>query len=116
KRLSITDCVTATVGPLNACFQLANNIRPIGSNIASFIFSRASANDCSVHTGTIDGVQWRYTATGSSCDTTAQLTTIRGAIDAFLKETVDNKCINVCLRMTHGGTWTGYLLVTPAGA
>ncbi|KAJ7094094.1 hypothetical protein C8R44DRAFT_749616 [Mycena epipterygia] len=270
KRLSVKDCVK-TVVVLNACFELGNNIAAIGSSIGGWIYSRSSANDCSVHTGTIDGydeqrehatdwglargaqcqcvfvsttntsymrdvtgsflsrtpsshvlggtrlglgrqrgegseeeqdaggreregkeqggrkgkegegeescawgcagvvrssasrrmtsrscvsyhhvtsqqtreeglcvqvlcvsavfarlysactgfhfhLRWRYTATGSNCDTTAQLTTIRGAIDAFLKESVEGQCRNVCLQMTHGGTWIGYLSVSPVGA
>ncbi|KAJ7463183.1 hypothetical protein FB451DRAFT_1180281 [Mycena latifolia] len=115
KRLSITDCIKIAAG-VNTCFTLGNNIRAIGSSIGSWIKSRSDAHDCTVHTGAIDGVQWRYSATGSNCDSTAQLATIRGAIDAFLKENVNGRCSNICLRMTHGGTWTGYLSVTPTGS
>ncbi|KAJ7436857.1 hypothetical protein FB451DRAFT_1570906 [Mycena latifolia] len=115
KRLSIDDCIKY-VELANACFDLGNNIRAIGSSIASVVFGSSGAKDCSVHTGSIDGLQWRYYATGRNCDTTAQLKTIRGAIDAFLRDSVNGKCQEACLKMTHGGTWTGYLSVSPVGA
>ncbi|KAJ7463163.1 hypothetical protein FB451DRAFT_945372, partial [Mycena latifolia] len=114
KRLSIEDCIKIAEA-LNTCYTLGSNIRAIGSAISSWVKSRSDANDCTVHTGAIDGVQWRYSATGNNCDSTAQIMTIRGAIDAFLAENVDGRCSNVCLRMTHGGTWTGYLSLTPVG-
>ncbi|KAJ7436850.1 hypothetical protein FB451DRAFT_1193644 [Mycena latifolia] len=104
KRTSISDCIKIAAA-VNTCFELANNIRAIGSSIASLISGSSGAHDCSVHTGSIDGIQWRYSATGQNCDTTAELTTIRGAVDAFLEHL-----------MTHGGTWTGFLSVTPTGS
>ncbi|KAJ6517861.1 hypothetical protein DFH09DRAFT_1332065 [Mycena vulgaris] len=115
KRLSVKDCFKV-IGAVNQCFELGNNLRPIGSSIATFILGRFKAHDCTIHGASIGGLQWRYSATGRNCDSTAQLKTIRGAIDAFLKDHVDGKCGNVCLKMTHDGTWTGYLSVTPVGA
>ncbi|KAJ7854106.1 hypothetical protein B0H14DRAFT_2210257, partial [Mycena olivaceomarginata] len=90
--------------------------RSTGSNIANWVKGRANAHDCTVHSGTIDGVQLRFYAAGGKCGTTAQENTIRGAIDAFLKENVGGACHAMCLRMTHGGTWKGYLSLTPVGA
>ncbi|KAJ7232559.1 hypothetical protein C8J57DRAFT_1578882 [Mycena rebaudengoi] len=112
KRLSIDDC-TKYVNLANQYFNLGNNIHAIGSSIASVAFGSSSANDCSVHSGSIDGVQWRYYATGTGCGTTVGLATIRGAIDAWLRDSVNGKCQEVFLRMTH---WTGFLSVSPAGA
>lgn len=118
KRLSINDClgpINAAAGALNSCFELANNLRALGSTIGSVIYTSSSNKDCTLHTGTVDGVQWRYSATGEDCTTNAQLKTIRGAVDAWLKAGVEGQCKNVCLRMTHGGTWTGYVSLTPPG-
>ncbi|KAJ6564207.1 hypothetical protein B0H19DRAFT_1258681 [Mycena capillaripes] len=59
----------------------------------------------------------RYQLSNGKCNTTALLTTIRGAIDAFLENYVNGQCSYVCLRMRHGeGAWTGYLFVGPATA
>ncbi|KAJ7789033.1 hypothetical protein B0H14DRAFT_3892120 [Mycena olivaceomarginata] len=117
KRDTIQDC-TKPGTPVSTCFLLGPNLRSIGTSIASFVKSRSEAQDCRVHTGAIDAVQWRYytVSTNGLCDTTAGLTTIRGAIDAFLEEYVNGWCSNVCLRMSHYGAWTGYLSVSPAGS
>ncbi|KAJ7463192.1 hypothetical protein FB451DRAFT_1403835 [Mycena latifolia] len=111
RRPSIADCIKIA-SAVSTCFTLGNNIRSVGS----WIKNRSDANDCSTHAGSIDGIQWRYSAIGSNCDSTALMTTIRGAVDAFLEEDVDGRCQNVCFQMTHGGTWTGYLSVTPTGS
>ncbi|KAJ7124264.1 hypothetical protein C8R44DRAFT_783245 [Mycena epipterygia] len=117
KRTDITDCIKY-VQSGQACFEITSNIRTIGSTIATVAFGSSSAKDCSVHTGSIDGVQWRYfgTGPGSECDTSAELKTIRGALDAFLQDSVQGECQEVCLQMTHGGTWTGFLSVSPVGS
>ncbi|KAJ7453852.1 hypothetical protein FB451DRAFT_665601 [Mycena latifolia] len=117
KRTDITDCIKY-VEEGTACFDISSNIRTIGSTIATVAFGSSSVKDCSVHTGSIDGVQWRYygTGPGSECDTSAELKTIRGALDAFLQDSVDGECKEVCLQMTHGGTWTGFLSVSPVGS
>ncbi|KAJ6568641.1 hypothetical protein B0H19DRAFT_845771, partial [Mycena capillaripes] len=117
KRTDINDCIKY-VQSGSACFDITSNIRTIGSTIATVAYGSSNALDCSVHTGSIDGVQWRYfgTGPGSECDTSAELKTIRGAIDAFLQDSVQGECQEVCLQMTHGGTWTGFLSVSPVGS
>jgi hypothetical protein len=116
KRTDINDCIKEVES--TDCFHISSNIRTIGSTIATVAYGNSNALDCSVHTGSVDGVQWRYYATGpgNECDTSAELRTIRGAIDAFLQDSVDGECKQVCLQMTHGGTWTGFLSVTPVGS
>ncbi|KAJ7051285.1 hypothetical protein C8F01DRAFT_1237185 [Mycena amicta] len=116
KRTKIKDCFKS-VGNLNDCFDLGNNIKGIVDGLATLVKRWTDDKDCSVHTGAIDGVQFRYDATGNGnlCGTTAELETIRGAIDEALKTNVDGKCKKVCLQMTHSGTWHGYFSFTPAG-
>ncbi|KAJ7436847.1 hypothetical protein FB451DRAFT_1417215 [Mycena latifolia] len=81
-RTSITKCIKIAAA-INTCFTLGNNIRAIGSSIASLIYGSSAANDCNVHTGSVDGAQWRFQA-ANDCHTTADLDTIRGDADALL--------------------------------
>jgi hypothetical protein len=101
KRTNIQDCIKVAAA-LNTYFKLRENVQAIGSNIANWVKGRANAHDCTVHSGTIDGVQWRFYAAGGKCGTTAQENTIRGAIDAFLEEHVGGVCHAMCLRMGKG--------------
>ncbi|KAJ7917766.1 hypothetical protein B0H13DRAFT_1994365 [Mycena leptocephala] len=117
KRTNIKDCFKS-VGDLNNCFDLGKNIKSIVDGLGLLVKRWTDDKDCSIHTGALDGLQFRYEATGNGnlCGTTAQLETLRGAIDEALKKNVDGKCNkNVCLRMTHGGTWHGYFSFSPAG-
>ncbi|KAJ7048479.1 hypothetical protein C8F01DRAFT_1239612 [Mycena amicta] len=116
KRTKIKDCFKS-VGNLNDCFDLGNNIKGIVDGLATLVKRWTDDKDCSVHTGAIDGgaVPLRCHGQRHLCGTTAELETIRGAIDEALKTNVDGKCKKVCLQMTHSGTWHGYFSFTPAG-
>ncbi|KAJ7614860.1 hypothetical protein FB45DRAFT_1109064, partial [Roridomyces roridus] len=117
KRTQIRDCILYSTS-LSQCYaglSDSNSVKFIGDTIGGWVKSRSDSNDCSVFSGSVDGVQWRYYASGD-CSTTADLTTIRGAIDSFLSNNVNGRCQQMCLQMNHGGTWNGYLSITPAGA
>ncbi|KAE8358113.1 hypothetical protein BDV27DRAFT_163890 [Aspergillus caelatus] len=80
------------------------------AQLAGQIYTASRQHDCGTHSGTIDGWRWEYHATGRHCDTTAQQKTIEGAIYKYLKEVERNKvCGTMCVELTHGGTWKGYL-------
>ncbi|CZT20862.1 uncharacterized protein RCC_06722 [Ramularia collo-cygni] len=69
---------------------------------------------CGIFRGAYNDVAYRYTATGTHCDTTAEQATIGGAIEHHIKEIDGGKvCGMECLNLSHGGTWSGYLLIGP---
>lgn len=106
-------------GRAGVCASIAGIVTTIGVAIGTS--AKGSSNDgCKVHSGAIDDVHWRVYATGkngkqTNCGTTAQVTTIAGAIDAYLRDVDKDVCGVHCLRMTHGGTWAGYVSLAPAG-
>jgi hypothetical protein len=77
--------------------------------------SNSDNNDCTAHTGAIDNVHWKVYATGRNCDTSAQLDTIRGAITVYLEEQNNEICGASCIKVTHGGTYAGFVAIAPAG-
>ncbi|KAJ5928307.1 hypothetical protein N7466_007263 [Penicillium verhagenii] len=89
-------------------------INLVSSSIGSAIKHLSNDNDCGRHSGTSDGIKWIYHATGRNCDTTAELVTIESAIRHGLSAFYNDKlCKTVCWRMTHGGTWAGYMKLGP---
>ena len=106
---------TANVSSIDACASVANVIVQVAQSIASLVKSDSNAHDCKAHEGSIDGVTWRVYATGRHCDTTAQLNTIQGAVTKYLEKQNRNVCGVHCLKLSHGGTYTGYVTLAPAG-
>jgi hypothetical protein len=83
--------------------------------MASIIFQRSRRNNCAITQGTLDEISFRYSSTGNNCDTTAQQDTIQGALKkALALPGKDSIWPTMCLRLTHGGTWTGYLALGSA--
>lgn len=69
-------------------------------------------NSCSRIFGTYGLINFEYFVhtTGSKCDTTAQLETIRDAVGGFTAMDDQNKADAACVKMRHGsGTWNGVL-------
>lgn len=111
KRTNVNVC---TKGAANAgvCVGVAGVLTQLGLGIATLLKGNSSNSDCSTHTGSIDNVQYSVYATGRNCDTTAQLNTIQGALNHFISSVDDDEICGVqCLRLTHGVTWTGYVLM-----
>lgn len=67
------------------------------------------------HVGSIDGVTWKVWADGNNCDTTAQLNTISGAVQNYLRDSNKEVCGVHCVKLTHGGTWNGYITLAAPG-
>jgi len=82
--------------------------------ISGHIKDLSNQHNCGSYTGSVNDISYKYYAAGQNCDTTAEQATIAGAIEHHLK-TVDGSqlCDTVCLDLTHGGTWDGYLLMGP---
>lgn len=97
------------------CIAVTSFLLTLALGIASQVKSDSKANDCTEHTGAIDGVHWSVYAEGRNCDTTAQLDTIAGAIAVYLRKQNSSVCGTHCIRMDHGGTWNGYVTLAPAG-
>ncbi|KAF9774441.1 hypothetical protein IL306_007518 [Fusarium sp. DS 682] len=53
-------------------------------------------------------------STGRHCNTTAEQETIAGAIKWHVKNHGSKIDGTQCLKLTHGGTWSGYLAMGPA--
>jgi len=115
----LIDICVKDSGRAAVCSSIAGIVTTIGIAIATS--AKGSSNDgCKVHSGAIDDVHWRVYATGkngkqSDCGTTAQVNTIAGAIDEYLRDVDKDVCGVHCLKMTHGGTWAGYVTLAPAG-
>ncbi|KAJ8118252.1 hypothetical protein ONZ43_g4032 [Nemania bipapillata] len=97
------------------CVALSGVVSAVAFGIASLVKADSDAQDCSTHTGTADNVTWSVYAEGQHCDTTAQLGTIAGAITNYLRAQGSNVCGVHCIRLTHGGTWEGYVTLAANG-
>ncbi|KAI1131822.1 hypothetical protein F5Y10DRAFT_261761 [Nemania abortiva] len=95
------------------CVALSGAVSGVAFGIASLLKSDSSGNDCKAHSGSVDNVHWTVYAQGKHCDTTAQLSTIAGAISDYLRAQGGNVCGVHCIRLTHGGTWQGYVTLGP---
>ncbi|BCS20323.1 uncharacterized protein APUU_20755S [Aspergillus puulaauensis] len=89
----------------------------IARTLGTMIKEKSKDHDCSSFTATLDKFEFEYYATGRHCDTTAEQGTIAGAIYHFIHSVLDDNICNAqCMRLTHGGTWTGWLSLGPAGS
>jgi len=84
--------------------------------IAQQMKADSNANDCTVHSGSSSDVNFSMFATGKNCDTTAQATTMQGALAVYLEGQASAVCDIRCVKMTHGsGTYTSFLTIAPGG-
>jgi hypothetical protein len=97
------------------CIALGALGASVAGIIAAVVKSDSNNNDCTAHTGSIDDVNWKVYASGRNCDTTAQLSTIDGALTNYLRSQNDSVCNIKCIKLDHSGTWTGYVTIAPAG-
>ncbi|KAF7887508.1 hypothetical protein EAF00_009802 [Botryotinia globosa] len=99
---------------VGGCLQAADILISWVASIAALIKSESNQGNCAATSGSFNGISWVYYAAGRNCDTTAEASTIQGALKNHL-ETVDGSqlCGTECLDLTHSGTWNGYLLFGP---
>ena len=105
----------AHASSIGVCVGIGSGISGIIFGIAGLMKASSDRKDCSEHSGSIDGVTWKVYATGRNCDTTAQIDTIRGAISNYLQSVNESVCGVHCLKMSHGGTYNGFVTLAPAG-
>lgn len=113
-RQGIRYCISDTARA-GVCVAVSGIIGQIGTGIAGVVKGKSDKHDCSAVDGTVARANYRVYATGRNCDTTAQLGTIAGAIDKYLRDVDSEICGTHCIQLTHGGTWTGYVVLAPAG-
>ncbi|KAF4211816.1 hypothetical protein CNMCM5878_002017 [Aspergillus fumigatiaffinis] len=78
--------------------------------LPTLIRDLSDQHSCRHMTGAFDNVKWSFYATGQHCDTTAQESTIQGAIAEYIRNAENGTiCGTQCLRLDHGGTWNGWL-------
>lgn len=114
KRLNVNIC-TVDVAHAGVCVAVGAVIAQVAFGIAGLVKSDSNAHDCTAHQASIDNVTWRVYATGRNCDTTAQLETIQGAVTKYLEKQDKKVCGVHCLKLSHGGTYVGYLTIAPRG-
>ncbi|KAF7883423.1 uncharacterized protein EAF02_005343 [Botrytis sinoallii] len=97
-----------------SCLTIVKILSGFVASAAASIKSVSNDGSCAKISGSFEGISWVYYATGRNCDTTAEASTIQGALKHHL-ETVDGSqvCGTECLDLTHSGTWNGYLLFGP---
>ncbi|KAF2168103.1 hypothetical protein M409DRAFT_53420 [Zasmidium cellare ATCC 36951] len=85
------------------------------NNVGNLMYDRAHSDfACNVETGAYRELQFKFQAYGGDCSTTAQRDTIKGGIENHLKTVDGGKiCATECLKLDHGGSCAGYLLVGP---
>lgn len=114
RRLDIHECTTWVSGA-GACVNAVWDGLVAVWDIAYLIKQSATAKSCAEIHGQMGGLWYRYWAAGGDCGTTAEQKTIAGAIHEALKRMDGEWTCNVyCITMTHGGTWTGTLLIGPS--
>lgn len=106
---------TANKSSIGVCVAVGAVIAQVAFGIAGLVKSDSNAHDCTAHQASIDNVTWRVYATGRNCDTTAQLETIQGAVTKYLEKQDKKVCGVHCLKLSHGGTYVGYLTIAPTG-
>jgi len=114
RRVDIHECATG-VDHLDTPFKIGVSSLPtIGNHIAQAIKGDSDNRDCGEKHGQEDGgLTWSFLATGSECTTTAEIKTILGAVDNYLKNKVDGSSTSWCIRMTHGDDkWDGFLALS----
>jgi len=119
KRKQVTVCgVTVTLPAPSTCYAFGGTALTaafLGYTIAHNILSSSSNHDCTLHSSSLDSVTWEWFATGSNCDTTAQADTIQGGLQDYLANTGNQVCGVSCIKVTHGGTYAGYVTLAAPG-
>ncbi|GIC94645.1 uncharacterized protein Aud_001974 [Aspergillus udagawae] len=98
----------------NACLGIGSYVVGWAKSMAQIIKDLSNNHDCGVIDGTYRDIRYVFYASGRNCDTTSQQDTIAAAINKYMQK-VDNGnlCHTECLRITHGGTYSGWLKVGP---
>ncbi|KAH3905032.1 hypothetical protein HBH56_226420 [Parastagonospora nodorum] len=113
KRLSIEEQVAI----LGAGAMGLLNVNAAATYISNLIKQTSDMNSCGVISGSVDGVNYQYHAatSGKKCDTTAEIKTIKDAIERALDFMTKGSYNQACFSLSHGGTWRGLLQLAGKG-
>jgi hypothetical protein len=101
---------TLVIPSFDRCLASTSLAGTIGLGVAGLLYSKSSNNDCSAEELDTPDYQYAVRTTGK-CHTTAQRTTIEGALDHYIDEEMPpNVCGVHCLKLTDGGNWQGYVV------
>lgn len=110
KRTQIKVCGTG----INVTFERCMSILAFGSSIAlgtaGILYVHSENRVC--YPEEFHDPDYQYAVmTKGNCHTTAQRSTIQGAIDHYIdKEMPKSTCGVQCMKLTHGGNWEGYVV------
>lgn len=122
RRTDVKSCVESVTNVANH-WSSGNEATQLWYNaldaVAGSIRDQAINHNCGmVHDTVANGkIYYEYHATGRNCDNTADQFTVRGSLDKVFRKYIISESWKIyCLELTHGGTWTGYLLIGPRSA
>ncbi|KAL3475228.1 hypothetical protein BJX99DRAFT_259693 [Aspergillus californicus] len=109
--------------PINVCAHRRagycsemDDTRGFARYVAHIIKQMSNNHSCEQTIVNFGNWKIMYFATGRHCDTTAKEETMYGAIYKYLHLASEGLvCEYTCLRLTHGGTWKGYLQIAKDG-
>lgn len=117
--LAATD-ILATTPLIQACESTSHTSIPVAAMarnkadaalvMAAVVHTMASQGSCDSITGSAAGIDFRYTSIGENCHTMATLDAIRTALRKALHLPGKGYLYPaMCLRLTDGGAWKGFL-------
>lgn len=77
--------------------------------VSQIIKTQSDNHSCATISGSVDGLNYQYSASGRNCDTTAELKTINDAVQKATKYMAHHSDNVACFKLHHDGTWTGLL-------
>lgn len=106
KRKEVTICGRKINLPKQqTCFNWGNGAISVGNfafTVATSFKSDSDNNDCGFEEKSAGAFNYAVSATGNHCDTTAQQTTIRGAIEKYIDQYYPDTFCNVkCFKLDH---------------
>lgn len=126
-----TNTVLSKRTDVNACIQSVAAVSGLGvaattlgiywksanRAAAGSIYDQSKYHNCGVVSAVVaHDFKYIYSAHGANCDTTAQQSTIEGALGKAYDMVIHNNPNAIwCLELTHNGSWHGYLLIGPNG-
>lgn len=111
----VTWCASSASSGSN-CQNIYLAAEDIAEQIGDQVYTDYTNNDCGLHSGSIGDIYYTVyaTTTGGDCRSTAELATVQGALYNLIQTQFvnDELCGSQCIKLSHGGTWTGWLAIS----
>ncbi|CCF59249.1 hypothetical protein KAFR_0G02170 [Kazachstania africana CBS 2517] len=116
KRTDVVPCLSEVLTE-TVCRVIYENVS-LWWSIATVIYDYVHGDKCGPVTGSYNGVYYKYWADSGDCSSTALTKTIAGSLEYAFDKYMGNRdlCDTYTVKMTHGGTWIGNLVVGPNAA